>query len=52
VVWEESSDKLDSLCNLYPVHASVRWASVAAHARTATSRVLRGAPIEETFAPG
>src|SRR5581483_8533175 len=52
VVWEESSDKLDSLCNLYPVHASVRWASVAPHARTTTSRVLRGAPIEETFVPG
>jgi hypothetical protein len=51
VVWEESSDKLDSLCHFYPVHAAVRWASVAAGARKTTSRVLRGAPLEETFAP-
>jgi hypothetical protein len=52
VVWEESSDKLDSVCNEFSVHAAVRWASVAPHARRATGRVLRGAPIEETFAPG
>jgi hypothetical protein len=52
VVWEESSDKLDSLCHLYPAHGSVRWASVAGGARRATSRVLRGAPLAETFAPG
>jgi hypothetical protein len=48
-VWEESSDRLDPLCRLFPVHHAIRWTTFPATARRVATHVLAGAP--ENAAP-
>jgi hypothetical protein len=47
-VWEESSDRLDALCRLFPVHDAIRWTTFpATTTRRVASHVLPGAPANE-----